>query len=364
MTRTRVLVATATVMALALAAGAGWLYYRRVLGLDRRDRESAAQIQQQIVALDGERLALRVKLETLLVRDPRLDGMPDTPVRVGVPTTLARDLITRTIIGLTERLTIDLRDIRVRRTGSVRRVVTLGDYDLTVTVTRVRATLKPGRATVTFGANRVALALPLTLGGTGRADVDFLWDGRTVGGAVCGDMHVTQSVTGTVVPRTYPVAGSVQFTTSDTAILARPRVPRLRLHLDVAPSEAAWASLRQILDEKRGLCGFVLDRVDVLGAVQRLIARGFDVQVPTDGVKPVALPVAVSPTMMVRGQAVELGIRLDGFAITERMIWLGARISLREDRPATATPTAAPPSRGAGARTTAAPAPAPSARTR
>ena len=44
------------------------------------------------------------------------------------------------------------------------------------------------------------------------------------------------------------------------------------------------------------------------GAVQRLIARGFDVQVPTDGVKPVALPIAVSPTMMVRGQAVELGI--------------------------------------------------------
>ena len=57
-------------------------------------------------------------------------------------------------------------------------------YDLTITVTRVRATLKPGRATVTFGANRVGLALPLTLGGTGRADVDFLWDGRTVGGAV------------------------------------------------------------------------------------------------------------------------------------------------------------------------------------
>jgi hypothetical protein len=328
MTRTRILVVTALVMALAVAGAAGWLYYRRVLGLDRRNRETAPQIQQQIVALDTERAALRAKLETLLVRDPRLDGMPDTPVRVGVPTTLARDLIARTIAGLVERIRIELRDIRVRRTGTVKRVVTLGDYDLTLTVTRVRATLKPGRPTVTFGANRVALAVPLTLGGTGGADVDFLWDGRRLGGAVCGDMHVTQSVTGTVVPRTYPVAGAVQFTTSDTAILARPRVPRLKLHVDVAPSEAAWASLRQILDEKRGLCGFVLDRVDIIGAVQKLIGRGFDVTVPTDGVKPMTLPIFVSPTMTVRGQPVELGIRLSGFAITEHMIWLGATIAL------------------------------------
>lgn len=328
MTRARIMVVTALVMALAIAGTVGWLYYRRVLGLDRANRETAAQIQQQIVALDAERAALRATLETLLVRDPKLDGMPDTPVRVGVPTTLARELITRTITGLVERLTIELRDIRVRRTGTVKRVVTLGDYDLTLTVTRVRARLTPGRPTVTFGANRVALAVPLTLGGTGRADVDFLWDGRRLGGAVCGDMHVTQSVTGAVVPRTYPVSGAVQFTTSDTAILARPRVPRLKLHVDVAPSEAAWASLRQILDEKRGLCGFVLDRVDIIGAVQKLVARGFDVDVPTDGVKPVALPVAVSPTMMVKGQPVELGIRLGGFAITPHMIWLGATIAL------------------------------------
>lgn len=328
MTRARILVATAVVMALAVAGVTGWLYYRRVLGLDRRNRETAAQIQQQIVALDRERAALRGKLETLLVRDPRLDGMPDTPVRVGVPTTLARNLATRMITGLVERLTIELRDIRVRRTGTVKRVVTLGDYDLTLTVTRVRATLKPGRAAVSFGANRVALAVPVTLGGTGRADVDFLWDGRRLGGAVCGDMHVTQSVTGSVVPRAYPVSGSVQFTTSDTAILARPRVPRLKLHVDVRPSDEAWAAFARILDEKRGLCGFVLDRVDIVGAVRKLIARGFDVQVPTDGVKPVALPVAVSPTMMVRGQPVELGIRLGGFAITEHMIWLGATIAL------------------------------------
>lgn len=336
MSRARVIVAVATVMTLALATVAGWLGYRRVTGLDRRDRETPEQIRQQIVALDAERAALRGRLEGLLVGDPRTDGMPESPVRVGVPTSLARTLITQMLTGLGGRVTLDLRDIRTRRTGTVRRVVTLGDYDLTATVTRVRATLRPGTPRLTFGGNRIALALPVTVGGTARAEVDFTWDGRTVAGAVCGDMHVTETVTGTLVSRTYPVAGAVQLSADATGILAQPRVPRLRMHVDVTPSSESWAALQRILDEKRGLCGFVLDRVDVPGVVKRLIDRGFDIRVPTERVKAMALPVGVAPTLMVRGQPVALDIRVGDLAITERMIWLGAEVALAPTTPAAA----------------------------
>ncbi|MEZ5420275.1 MAG: hypothetical protein R2708_23455 [Vicinamibacterales bacterium] len=85
---------------------------------------------------------------------------------------------------------------------------TLGTYDLQATVTRVRATLTPGTPRLTFGGNRVAMALPVTVGGTARADVDFTWDGRNVAGAVCGDMQVRQAVSGAVVPKTYPLSGA------------------------------------------------------------------------------------------------------------------------------------------------------------
>lgn len=339
MSRVRVVAAVALVMSLALAAGAGWLVYRRVAGLDRRDRETPEQIRQQIVALDAERTALRERLETLLVRDPRTDGMPEAPVRVGVPTSLARTLIGRVVDGLAGRVTLVLRDIRVRRTGTVRRVVTLGNYDLTATVTRVRATLTPGAPRLTFGGNRVGVAVPVTVGGTARATVEFTWDGRNVAGAVCGDMHVTQEVTGTIVRRTYPVSGAVHLSASATEILALPRLPRLRLHVDVMPSAESWAAMQRILDEKKGLCGFVLDRVDVPGVVKRLIDRGFDVRVPTERVKALALPVGVEPTLMVRGQPVALDIRVGGLAITERMIWLGAEVALATSPPAGA-PTA------------------------
>lgn len=327
MNRTRVLIATAVVLALAVAAVVGFQVYRRVTGLDRADRQTPEQIQRQITALDAERTALRARLEPLLRQDPRLAGMPDTPVRVAVPTPLARTLIARMLTGLADRVTLDLRDIHVRRQGTVRRVVPLGDFDLKVTVTRVRATLTPGPPRLTFGGNRVALAMPITLGGTGQADIDFLWDGRTVGGAVCGDMRVTRTVTGTVVPRTYPVSGAVHLASLGSQIEARPELPRLRVHVNVAPSTASWNVVQQILDAQRGLCGFVLDRVDVMGVVKRLIDRGFTVRVPTERVRPVALPVAVEPTMTVRGQPVALGIRVGGLTITEHAIWLGAHVT-------------------------------------
>lgn len=331
MTRRRAVVVTALVMALGVVSLAGLLIYRRVAGLDRTDRQTPQQLQQQIAALDAERTALRARMEPLLRQDPRLAGMPDTPVRVAVPTTLARTLITRMLTGLADRVTLDLRDIRVRRRGSVRRVVPLGDYDLKVTVTRVRATLTPGPPQLTFGGNRVGLAMPITLGGTGQADVDFTWNGRTVGGAVCGDMHVTETVSGAVVPRRYPVSGAVRLESTGTAILARPELPRLRVHVDVAPAPASWAAMQKLLDDKRGLCGFVLDRVDIMGVVKRLVDRGFDVRIPTERVRPVTLPVAIEPTMTVRGQPVAIGIRVSGLAITEHAIWLGAHVAVSAD---------------------------------
>lgn len=334
----------AVVLVLVTGSVVGWIFYRRAMGFDRADRETPEQIRQQIIALDSERLQLRERLEALMVRDVRLDGMPDLPVRVAVPTALARDLVERVIAGAVDQITLDLRGFRVRRQGSVRRVVTLGDYDLRVSIDRVTARLKTGTPRLTFGGNRVAIALPLTVAsGTVRAALDFLWDGRTVGGAVCGDMHITQPVTGTVIPRTYPVSGELHLESTATEILVRPRLPRLRIHVDVMPSTESWTAAQGVLDEKRGLCGFVLDRVDVMGAVERLIERGFDVRIPTERVRSLALPVGIEPTMVVRGEPVALGIRVGGLTITEHAIWLGAHVSVaRADGPAAPPGGAAP----------------------
>jgi hypothetical protein len=299
------------------------------LSCGREDRTTPEKTRAAIEAIEMERETLRGRLDELMADDPLLEGMPDTPVRVGVPTSLARDLVQRLAAGFVDQITLEIGDIRVRKRGSVRRVVTIGDYELDVTVDRVKCRLETGTPEVTFGGDRISLALPVTLAsGSGEATVRFRWRGRNISGAVCGDMDVTQKVTGRVRPARYPVSGSLRLAATATEIVAEPRFPRLRVRLRVEPSEESWGALQAILDDRTGVCGFVLDRVDVLGVVRRIVDEGFDVRLPTEKIRPVAVPVGIEPTMVVRGQPVVLGIRVGGLAITEHAIWLGAHVSV------------------------------------
>jgi hypothetical protein len=295
----------------------------------RKDRATPETLRAEIAALERERETLRGRLDELIVADPRLEGMPKTPVRVGVPTTLARDLIQRVVSGFVDQVTLELRNIRVRKGGTVRRIVTIGHYDLNVIVNRVTGKLKAGEPEVRFGGNKVSLALPVTVAsGTGRATIHFKWNGRNVSGAVCGDMDITQEVMGSVRPESYPVSGGLVLTSTAKEILAEPRFPVVRFNLKVVPSDESWRAVQKILDEKEGVCGFVLGKVDVLGLVKKMIDKGFDVRLPTEKIKPMAVPVGIEPTMEVRGEPVALGIKVGGLAITEHVIWLGAHVSV------------------------------------
>ena len=267
--------------------------------------------------------------------------MPTTPVRVGIPTTLARDLIQRVVEGFVDQVTLELKNLKVKKSGTVKKVVTLGQYDLHVIIHRVAGKLKTGKPDVTFGGNKVSIALPVTVAsGSGNATIDFKWDGRGVADATCGDLEVTQEVSGSVRPDTYPVSGGLVLTATAEQILAEPRFPLIKISLKVNPSAESWAAVQKILDEKEGICGYVVDKVNVLGIVQRLIDKGFNVRLPTEKIKSMAVPVGIEPTMEVRGQPVALGIKVGELAITEHVIWLGAHVSVAVGDEAAAKKTA------------------------
>lgn len=299
------------------------------LACGREDRQAPDQIRAQIAALEKERVSLRERMNELMVKDPRLPGMPDTPVRVGVPTTLARDLIQRVVAGFVDQVTLELKNLKVKKSGRVKKVVTLGEYDLRVVIHRVSGRLKTGKPDVTFGGNQVTLAMPVTVAsGSGNATLHFKWDGKNIAGATCGDLDVTQEVSGGVKPDTYPVSGGLELTATAREILAEPRFPLMKIRLKVNPSAESWAAVDKILGGKEGLCGYVVEKVDVRGIVQRLVDKGFNVRLPTEKIKPMTVPVGIEPTMEVRGQPVALGIKLGELAITEQMIWLGANVSV------------------------------------
>lgn len=326
----------ASLRALALAAAAA------LAACGRSDRTTPQQLREQIAALEKEREGLRMRLDAAMKGDPLLEGMPTQPVRVGVPTELARDLITRVVTGFVDQVTLELKNLKVHKAGSVKKVVTIGQYELDVLIHRVSGKLKTGSPELTFGGNQVKLALPVTVAsGSGRATIRFKWDGRNVSGAVCGDMEVTQEVSGGVKPASYPVSGGLELRATTREILAQPRFPQIKIRLNVQPSAESWAAVQKLLDEKTGVCGYVVEKVNVLKIVQGLIDRGFNVRLPTEKIKPMAIPVGIEPTMQVRGKPVELAIKVGELAITERMIWLGADVRI-DAPPLASAPTPQP----------------------
>jgi len=330
--RRRLCAGTALALALLLVVSPGC---RR-----RKDAATPEQMKAKIAALEQEIPALRQKLGELVSTDRRLQGMPTTGVRVGVPTPLARTLIERVVGGFVDSVTLRLTNLKVKKSGTVKKVIPIGQYDLAVVIQEVVGHLKTGKPGVEFGGNRVALSLPVRIAsGTGNANVNFKWDGKNVSGAVCGDMEVNEDVAGTVKPEEYPVAGALQLTATAREILASPKFPVIKVNLKVEPSAESWAAVQAILDSKGGVCGYVVDKVDIRGVLEGLIGKGFNVRLPTEKIKPMAVPVGIAPTMKVRDEVVRIEVKLSDLAITEHMIWLGADVKLGE---ADAAPASAP----------------------
>jgi hypothetical protein len=141
-------------------------------------------------------------------------------------------------------------------------------------------------------------------------------------------MEVTREVRGTVAPRTYPLEGRLLLSATGTKVIVTPRVPPVRIHLQIEPSQESWAAAQKVLDDKTGVCGFVLDRADVMGDVRKFIDRGFDVRVPLDRIKPVGFPVGVESDIDVRGRKISLNVTIGRLSIAEPMVWLGVDVSV------------------------------------
>lgn len=341
-------IAIAALLLVLIAAFAGVLY---VGSLRREGRQTVREQREEIAALEQERDALRARLNDLAGKDPRREGMPDSSVRIGVPTALATDLIQRLAAGFVDSVTLDLKNLKVRKRGTIRKIVTLGEYDLRIDIHRVIGKLRTGKPIVVFGGNRVTVELPVAIAsGTGNATIYFTWDGKNISGMVCGDHQIVQKVHGGVKPDRYELSGALVFSASAKQILAEPVFPLIKVNLKIDPSAESWASARKILDDKTGACGFVLDRVNVLGHVQRLIDKGFNVRLPTERIKPLAVPVGIHPTMEVRGQPVALGIKVTDLAITKHVIWLGSEVSVAIGEQPAAGPPKAVTSAEAGAK--------------
>lgn len=271
---------------------------------------------------------LEQRLGTLIAADPRRAGLPQGDVVIAVPTEFLRELIDRVFSDVASRVTLTLSGIKAHKQKTLKKGVPIGDMIIDLLVDRVHGRLAPGQPEVRFGENEITLTLPIeVVEGSGDATVHLRWKGRRLAKAVCGNLDVTERVSGSVKPDRYVLTGTLGLSTRGSEIVGTPRFPETKVKLRVSPSADTWKRVDKLLESQRGLCGWVLERVDV----KKILAnetevKGFGVKLPLHKIKPFRFPAGLSESVTVRDRPIALAVETGDLRIDEHAVWVGARV--------------------------------------
>ena len=297
-------------------------------------KPSAEQVQQWNVELERlqvEQDSLRTKAAAIVASDPRIQALPKGDVVIAVPTAFLQSVIENLFEDVVSNVTLRLSGIKAHVAKPVKKVVTIGEFVLDVDSITVVGKLQPHPPRMAFAGNRVSMSLPVeVVKGNGGATLHFVWDGKNIAGLTCGDMDVTQKVTGSVIPTRYTVSGTLRFALTGNQVIGTLAFPETRLNIRVSPSKASWAAIDSILAEKRGACGWVLDKVDVRGLLANIVqTKGFNVKLPLDKIKPFRIPAGVSDSVKVGERKLALSVKTNLIRIDPDAIWYSADLELR-----------------------------------
>jgi hypothetical protein len=195
-----------------------------------------------------------------------------------------------------------------------------------------------------FSRDRVAISLPVRLAeGEGNADIRLQWDSKGLtANLVCGDVDVTKSVTGHVVPQDYTLSGAFKISSTGGAITLSPDFPEeLQVRIYVDPTEQAWKAVDEVVKERGAVCEATLNKIDIKAILGNVVDRGFNVKIPQKLIKPIRLPAGLKQSLDIQGIKLDLQLKPTGLLVSGDRIWYGADIEFGS--PGVVTPKAAPP---------------------
>jgi hypothetical protein len=285
--------------------------------------------------LQAEQDSLRQRAQQMVKADVRIQNLPKGEVVLAVPTVFLHRVIERLFTDVVSNVTLRLSGIKARVAKPVKKVVTIGEFEVNVEITEVIGKLKPGQPEIKFVGNKISMSLPVEVAdGRGEAIIHFVWDGKNVAGMTCGDMDVTQKVSGKVVPTDYLVSGELAFSIRGKNVIGTLTFPETKLNIRVTPSQESWDAVNAILAEKRGVCGVVLDKVDVPNLLTNIVEKkGFNVKLPLDKIKPFVLPAGVSQSVPLGEKTIALDAQTNSIRIDPDAIWYSASVALKPAMP-------------------------------
>ena len=278
------------------------------------------------------------RLETLLRRDPVVAEAMRTEgdVVIVARSEFAQAVVQQVARTYFDRVVVDLRDIQVFKQGELRKQTPLGrrrvgEWAMDMRVHQVKGVLRAGDPRVSFrDGNRVELAFPVHLEqGHGRATLDFAYDSKGIANLVCRDFHAEQTVQGGVIPEDYPVRGAFTLRMAPDSLTAQPAFPdEFRLRLDLDPG--SWAAVRARLqkEDRLGRCGLALDTDKALADLRALAGRGFDVRLPSQLFRTVALPAQGAQSVQVDTHPVGVKVHQNAIGLGPAAVWYSARVAV------------------------------------
>jgi hypothetical protein len=323
--------ALALLLLVALAAGGAlWL---RARGPDLPPPPSQARLE----TLRAERDSLEATFRALVVArgEKSLATAPKAGLMIGIPTTMTSAIVEQIVTGLFGETTLTLRNLKVKKAGEVKakmlfRKKRVGVYDLDVRIHEVQGLLRPGRPALSFATNEVGLKMPVQLAeGGGNAELRFKWDSKGLAAnTVCGDVDVTRTVSGGVVPNEYQVSGSFVIAAAGGTITLAPRFPDLAVRIFVDPSEQAWGVVEAVVKDQRKGCEIALNKIDIKEKLSGILGRGFNVKIPQKIFKPIKLPAGVKQSLEVQGISLALHVKPTGLVVAGDRLWYGADLDV------------------------------------
>ena len=300
---------------------------------------TVAATRAKIEALKAERARLQNELRGSLSADARLEAAPKGDVLIGVPSELIESIVSEALTGPLRNVRLTLNDVvKVQvadeiRTKTFLGTMTLGRYELTVNVREVHAVMKPRKPVLTFGADRIAIDLPVRVeSGNVKADLSFVWDGKKLAGVVCGDLTSEHQLRAAVPPIDVRLLGRFEVAAKGERLVVNPRVAPIEMAFNVQPEEKTWKFIDDLIESKNAVCEAALRKAAVGEKVKALVlAKGFKVRLPTSWLRPVTLPASIRDTVEVKGRTAGFTISSPAVSITRTRMWFGARLAIRKE---------------------------------
>jgi hypothetical protein len=295
--------------------------------------------RQRIEALKVERSKLQDELRSLLPADARLLDAPHGDVLIGLPSTLVESIASEALLGPLRNVRLTLKDVaKVELADEVRTktfvgMMTLGRYALTVDVQEVNAVMKPKIPKLSFGSNRIAVDLPVSVeAGEVKAKITFKWDGRNLAGVVCGDLSGEHELRASVPPVLVRLRGRFDVEAVGDQLIVKPRIAPIAVAFRVEPPQRTWDFIDELIGSKNAVCEAALRKAEVGRKVKDLVSRSFKVTVPTAWLHETALPASFRDTLDVQGTSAGLAITPTGVSITKTRLWYGANLTIRKQK--------------------------------